>query len=279
MIIELNDYLTTSCSFEKRGVILDAARTLESVLGPNVYVPIDELIYSQEAEDRNVTVDSICEALLAQFEVVYSKFGVFFDEDVIGVEHLTTLASGIEALLAVELNEGTETIINIINSSDDSQEVFFELLEEVSPGSGLPFEELIGRVEPTFVEAVLASARRPQPQDNISVPDEISTAYIERCMAFRKRFGRTAIVGDLIEHRANLNVDPMVSFTLISHLLDAEKSEETAKELYALVTYSSARNDEIVPKVKQLIDVVAVDELYSVKINEAFHDLLGGQNA
>lgn len=279
MIVELNHWLSENTSLEQRGVLVDAARTLEGFLGPNVYIPIDELLYGEDAEDRNFVIDGIHEALLAQFEVVYAKFGVFFDEDLIDTTVLAKLSNGLEALLAVELYEDRQTIDNIVMTSDDSQEAFVELLDEVSPGMGLALEELIERVDPTFVDAIRSIVREPRPGEKSEVPQEENDAYMSRCKEFRAKFGRTQLVGDIVEHRGNLRVSPFISIGLISDLLETKKAKETALELYALTVYSNVQNDEIVPTVKKLIEQVCVEDAHVIGVVEAFHDLLGGHHA
>lgn len=279
MIVELNHWLSENTSLEQRGVLVDAARTLEGFLGPNVYIPIDELLYGEDAEDRNFVIDGIHEALLAQFEVVYAKFGVFFDEDLIDTTVLAKLSNGLEALLAVELYEDRQTIDNIVMTSDDSQEAFVELLDEVSPGMGLALEELIERVDPTFVDAIRSIVREPRPGEKSEVPQEENDAYMSRCKEFRVKFGRTQLVGDIVEHRGNLRVSPFISIGLISDLLETKKAKETALELYALTVYSNVPNDEIVPTVKKLIEQVCVEDAHVIGVVEAFHDLLGGHHA
>lgn len=279
MIVELNHWLSENTSLEQRGVLVDAARTLEGFLGPNVYIPIDELLYGEDADDRNFVIDGIHEALLAQFEVVYAKFGVFFDEDQIDTTHLRSLSNGLEALLAIELYEDRKSIDNIVNTSDDSQEAFIELLEEVSPNIGLALEDLIDRVESTFVDVVRSIVREPRLFEEEGVSQEENEDYMKRCKAFRGKFGRTPLVGDIVEHRGNLRLSPFITISLISDQLDTKKSKETALELYALTVYSNVKTDEIVPTVKKLIEQVCVEEGDTIGLVEAFHDLLGGHHA
>lgn len=278
MIVELNHWLSENASVEQRGLLVDAARTLEGFLGPNVYIPIDELLYGEDAEDRNHVMDGIHEALLAQFEVVYAKFGVFFDEELIDTSCLAKLSNGLEALMAVELYEDRNTVGNIIDTSDDSLEAFVELLDEVSPGMGLALEEYLERVEATFIDVIREIVRTPRPGDVEDVSQEENDNYSERCKAFRLAHGRTALVGDIIEHRGNLRVSPYVALSLISDKLETRKAAETAKELYALVVYSNVKNDEIVPTVKKLIEQVCVEEADLIGVIDAFHSLLGGHH-
>lgn len=279
MIVELNHWLSENASLEQRGLLVDAARTLEGFLGPNVYIPIDELLYGEDAEDRNHVMDGIHEALLAQFEVVYAKFGVFFDEELIDTSCLAKLSNGLEALMAVELYEDRNTVGNIINTCDDSLEAFVELLDEVSPNMGLALEEYLERVESTFIDVMRDIVREPRPGDIDDANQEDNDNYAKRCKAFRLTHGRTALVGDIIEHRGNLRVSPYISFSLISDKIDTSKAVETAKELYALVVYSNCTNDEIIPITKKLIEQVCVEEADLIGVVEAFHDLLGGHHA
>lgn len=279
MIVELNHWLSENASLEQRGLLVDAARTLEGFLGPNVYIPIDELLYGEDAEDRNYVMDGLHEALLGQFEVVYAKFGVFFDEELIDTTCIAALSNGLEALMAVELYEDRNTIGDIINTSDDTQEAFMGLLDEVSPGMGLALEDYLQRVEHTFIDVIREIVRTPRPGDIENVDQEENDNYSQRCKKFRVEQGRTELVGGIIEHRGNLRMSPFITLSLISDKLDTRKAKDTAKELFALTVYSNVKNDEIVPTVKKLIEQVCVEEADLIGVVEAFHDLMGGHRA
>ena len=275
MITDLNDYLLITTSYEKRGLLLNVARVLESVVGENTYVAIDELLLAPEAIDYHHTVDRIQEALLGVLEAAFAKFGVFFDEDLIEVRHLGPLCDSLEALCAIELNESKDYLLNLVESSDDPMDALINVLEEVSPGSALVLEEVLERVDFNLFLALKTALRENNIEFNTDQDEAKDREYIERCQAFRKRYGRPPLVGDLLEHRAKLRYPASVTVPLISAQLDTENPKAAALELYALAVYSNAESAEILPVAKQLVELVCSDPMQAVAVTTALHELLG----
>lgn len=280
MITELNDFLTYAVTFERRAVMLETARVLESVVGENIYIPIDEALTAPEAADTNFTVDSIGEALLGSMEVAYNKFGVYFDEELIEQVHLPALANTLEAMVQLPLNEARDYLNALIDGSNDAQEALFSVLEEVSPGSSAVLEEIIERVDYNLIYKLRDLLREPDVENlhmEAAVEAEAqSRNYIERCQTFRKKFGRTPLVGNLLDHGAKLHYSPEVTLSLISGDLSTEDAKATAAELYALVSYSDVSNAEVISTTKRLIEQVCVDPDHHLRVTDAFHAMLGG---
>lgn len=276
MITELNDYLTVAAPYEKRGLLLDVARVLESVVGENVYVAIDELLNAPEALDYNTTVDSIQEALLGSLETCFAKFGVYFDEDLIGQNHLHPLCNALEALCSVELNESKDYLLNLVESSSDPMEALIVVLEEISPGSAAVLEETLERVDLNLFLALKEALRENNTAPVYSNEEALEQEYIDRCQAFRKRYGRPALVGELLEHKAKLRYSPSVTVSLISDRLDTSNPKATALELYALTVYSDTPTTELLQVTTQLVGQVCNDPTQALAVSSALHELLGG---
>jgi len=278
MITDLNNYLMAAAPYEKRGQIIYVARTLESVIGENIYIAIDEVIQSEDALDYNVAVDSIQEALLASLETAYAKFGIFFDEDLIDKRHLFQLSNTLETLCQLELNEERDYLISLIEAAEDPIGALVDVLDVVSPGSVETLEEVVSRVSPDLLIALKTALRDNNVETSFESfeSDEIHAAYVKRCQEFKARYGRPALVGELLAHGAKLRYDPMITLSLISNELDTEHAESAVKELYALAVYSSCPTLELVPTTKRLIDAVCPDPAHVLTLNEALHKLLGG---
>lgn len=276
MITELNDYLSVSVSPEQRAQLLEVARVLESVVGENVYVAIDEILEAPEKDDIHSTVDSLYEALLGTMETVLAKYGIFLDEDVLETRHLFDLSRVLEAVTQLELNEAKDYIGNLIDAADDAQGALLDILDEVAPGTSMVLEETILRVDYNLIYKLRELLREPNPRVELEAFDEdASRHYVERCQSFRKKFGRTPLVGALLDHGAKLRYDPAVTVALISGDLETEDAKGSALELYALVTYSNVPSHELVPTTKRLIEQVCVDPAHVMKLVDAFHEIMG----
>ena len=277
MITDLNDYLTIAAPYEKRGLLLNVARVLESVVGENTYVAIDELLMAPEALDYHATIDGIQEALLGTLETAFAKFGVFFDEELLEPRHLQPLCDSLEALCAIELNESKDYLLNLVESSEDPMDALMNVLEEVSPGSALVLEEVLERVDMNLFLALRDALRNNNHELTHEYNEAKDLEYIARCQSFRKRYGRTPLVGDLLEHKAKLRFAPSITVTLISDRLDTDNAKATALELYALVTYSDTPTAELLPVTKQLVEQICSDPMQTVNVSTALHELMGGQ--
>lgn len=280
MITELNDFLTHAVTFERRAVMLETARVLESVVGENIYIAIDEALMGPEADDINFTVDSIGESLLGSMEVAYNKFGIYFDEELIEQVHLPALANTLEALVQLPLNEARDYLNALIDGANDTQEALYLVLEEVSPGSSAVLEEIIERVDYNLIYKLRDLLREPDVEnlhmEGVAEADAKQRNYIERCQTFRKKFGRTPLVGNLLDHGAKLHYAPEVTLSLISGDLATEDAKATAAELYALVAYSDVSNSDVISTTKRLIEQVCVDPEHHLRVTDAFHAMLGG---
>ena len=276
MIQYLDEYLQAAATPARRGVLLQVALVLESILGESIYVSIDELLHRPESVDYNQTVDEISESLLASLEVAFAQFGLYFDEELIEPHHLTLLADTLEALGNLESNEDRDYILSIIEGSTDHVEALVATLECVSPGIALGVEELVYRVDPQLMIALKNALREPARREPAPEFDEkAAAAYIQRCQEFRKKFGRPPIVGELIEHKANLKHHPDLTFKLVAPSLDTKNAPQTAWELYALVVYSNCESAEITTTVERLIVEACADQADVLKIQDEFRKLLG----
>lgn len=276
MINYLDDYLKVATTPAKRAVLLDVALVLESVIGQNVQISIDEILHDPDAIDYNKTVDNIYESLMASMEVAYNQFGIYFDEELISPGHLKMLADVLESLCQLELNEDKDYLLNLIESSDDLTEALVSLIEAISPGVSMDFEEIIYRIDPQLIIALKNALREPARREPTPDFDEkAAEAYIKRCQEFRKKYGRPPLINDLLEHRANLRHHPDHTIGLISKSLDTVNAKQTAWELLALVTYSNCTTEEIGSYVTKLIEKVCADPADVSAVQDEYQKLLG----
>jgi len=282
MINELNDFLIASVTPEKRGVLLNATRIIESILGENTYIAIDEIIQSPDSHaDPIPAVDKIYEALLALTEVVYNKFGIYLDEDLVTPAAMAGLVEALETLVSLDLQEERDYLCTLIDTSDTATEALLNVLEEVCPNSSLTLEEVVDRVDPNLIYILKDRLREPNPYVNLETQDDSAEAqqrlYVERCQAFRRIHGRTPLVGGLLEHGAKLQYDPLTTVSLISGQLDTQDADSTAKELYALTVYSNVPTNEIHATVQRLIEHVCTDPEHVTKVVSVFLTLFGAR--
>ena len=276
MINYLDDYLKVATTPAKRAVLLDVALVLESVIGQNVQISIDEILHDPDSIDYNKTVDNIYESLMASMEVAYNQFGIYFDEELISPGHLKMLADVLESLCQLELNEDKDYLLNLIESSDDLTEALVSLIEAISPGVSMDFEEIIYRIDPQLIIALKNALREPARREPTPDFDEkAAEAYIKRCQEFRKKYGRPPLINDLLEHRANLRHHPDHTIGLISKSLDTVNAKQTAWELLALVTYSNCTTEEIGSYVTKLIEKVCADPADVSAVQDEYQKLLG----
>lgn len=282
MINELNEFLTAYVAPEKRAVLLNTARILESIIGENTYVAIDEITQAPDSHaDPIPAVDQIYQVLLALTEVVYNKFGIYLDEDQVTTQDLQNLTDALEALVGLELQEERDYLCNLIDTSDTASEALLNVLEEVAPGSSLALEAVLDRVDPNLIYALKDRLREPNPYVELEAQDDTTEArqrqYVERCQAFRRIHGRPPLVGSLLEHGAKLQYDPFTTVSLISAQLETNDFVGTAKELYALAVYSSIETSEIHATVQRLIEHVCTDPEHVTRVVSEFLTLFGAR--
>lgn len=271
MIEVLDEFLKYTTTFEKRAMLLNATRVVESVAGDDFIFTIQQIITDEDDCSTNEKIDSIQDSLLGVYVTVFKRFSIYLDEELIEPQALTNFADVLEALLAIELNEDLVGLRAILDSADDSQEILVESLELVGKGYGYRFEEYLERVETTFVDRLRDAVREASVTEN-HLPD-VTDKYRDRKVAFRKKYAETSMVVALVAAGANLNFDPSITIDLISKQLDEKDPERCALELYALVVFSTVNDVDVRTRTAALIESLNFDPKDALLVSTAFSKL------
>ena len=128
MLKELNEYLADHVSVERRALVVDSLRTLESLLGASIYESLDPLLQIEEAAEPASTLDVINETILGLFYQAYSQFGITLDKAQLEPDQFYELNTGIEALLQIEVSELGEELTVAMECSDDTVDALLNVL-------------------------------------------------------------------------------------------------------------------------------------------------------
>ena len=258
-------------------VLLEATRTLDSVLGPKTWVTIDNLV-ADETIDSLAVFDEIDECIIGLYYAVFLQFGITIDlEQVEATDHLK-LSNALEALTQLELNEDKESILSALDFATDSEEALLLCLDTVSPGVGTAFSELVASVKPALVKRLREVFSTPGAIDEGSI--EAAVAYSKRLQEYRNKHELPQVIESLLDDGANLRLSPLLTIDLVQKRLMEERidppNEELAEIIAALVVYSDTNPDDFVPVSKELCGKAFADEAKAVAVEQILFTKLGG---
>lgn len=274
MFDQLNLYLTACTSPERRETLINAMRSLESILGPQVWTNIDHLLTSEESADTNYTMGEIEETILGLFYSAYAQFGIVLDIDLLEARLTRNLTTTMEALLQAETSEFGEQFRNILEVNNNVQDALFEILEEVLPESVRGLEDVVIQVSPSLLDRLLEVTAQRVDLRATTVVSEVEAAYQSRVQAFRAKHGRTPVVGALLDSGANLRFGPNVTLSLIESYLADLAPKEAALELYALTTYSNLPDAEVLPATRLLVKEAFAEEEFAGEVELVLNEVL-----
>ena len=274
MFDQLNLYLQACTSPERRETLITAMRTLESLLGPQVWTNIDHLLTVEEAADTNYTMGEIEETILGLFYSAYAQFGIVLDIDQLEPRLTGVLTETIEALLQSETSEFGQRFRDILEVNNNVQDALLEILDEVLPHCARGLEDVIYQVSPSLLERLLEATEARLELRATEVATEAEAAYQRRVQAFRAKHGRTPVVGALLDSGANLRFGPNVTISLIESYLGDLAPKEAALELYALVTYSNLSDADVLPATRLLVKEAFASEEQAGEVELVLNEVL-----
>lgn len=277
MLDEFNEFLEPRVSPERRMVLLEATRTLDSVLGAKTWITIDNLITDNSIDQLGI-FDEIDECIIGLYYAVFLQFGITIDIEAVDATRHLTLSNALEALTQLELNEDRETILSALDFAADSEEALMLCLDTVSPGTGTAFIELVTSTKPALLKRIREVFSTPEALSESSIEEAV--AYSKRLQEYRKNHEVPAAVEYWLDNGANLRMSPLLTIDLVQKYLLEERydpsDEEFAEIIASLVLYSDTQPKDFVPVAKELCGKAFADEAKAVAVEQLLNSKLGG---
>jgi len=271
----INEYLMGRTSLELRTKLMDGLRTATTILGEQCLMAVQKEIQRDEAEFSANGIDFITEALLGLIYQSFLKFGITLDQDAMEHRWITPYCDTLELLANYEQTQYAEQITSILELSDTSEDVLFNVLQLLDPDLDLSWEDTLDSVSIALIERFRTALREAATQ----VPDttglgsvDEETAYLERIRAFREQ-GKylDTVTYQYYDSGANLRVAPELTLDLLKHRYSVLEYPQLARELIVLCTYAALPNAEVVPTAKRIA------QSFDPEVELALADLLGGR--
>ena len=271
MLKELNEYLADHVSVERRALVVDSLRTLESLLGASIYESLDPLLQIEEAAEPASTLDVINETILGLFYQAYSQFGITLDKAQLEPDQFYELNTGIEALLQIEVSELGEELTVAMECSDDTVDALLNVLETIIPESSAKLANLIENVSTNLIARIRDTINNPVVVSEFD--DETNKTYLARIRAYNERRTRPELVEFLLDAGANLRLNPANTMALVADHFTEFDIRDVAETIYALVVYSSVPDSEVITTTKALCDHAFADEEKIAKLELIINDV------
>ena len=271
----INEYLMGRTSLELRTKLMDGLRTATTILGEQCLMAVQKEIQRDEAEFSANGIDFITEALLGLIYQSFLKFGITLDQDAMEHRWITPYCDTLELLANYEQTQYAEQITSILELSDTSEDVLFNVLQLLDPDLDLSWEDTLDSVSIALIERFRTALREAATQ----VPDttglgsvDEETAYLERIRSFREQ-GKylDTVTYHYYYSGANLRVAPELTLDLLKHRYSVLEYPQLARELIVLCTYAALPNAEVIPTAKRIA------QSFDPEVELALADLLGGR--
>lgn len=210
MLQDLNTYLSLVTSDERRAILVEAFRTLEAILGDEIYIPVDELTQSDDVEHSAVTTE-LDELVIGYMTQAFSKVGVQFDYDLIEATEITVLSETLQTLYSIENHEDLSEFTWMMENAADTVEALQAVLIHIRPELEDKLDWMTS-VNPALLQRIREIARKAK-----AVPGRIVTVpgRQERIKAFIEKHGASTTVDLMLDNGISLDHFPLYTMGLL----------------------------------------------------------------
>lgn len=249
MLQDLNTYLSLVTSDERRAILVEAFRTLEAILGDEIYIPVDELTQSEDADQSAVTTE-LDELVIGYMTQAFSAVGVQLDFETIEATDIHTLTDALQALYSIENHEDLSEFTWMMESAVDTVEALQAVLIHINPELEDKIDWIVS-VNPSLLQRIREIARRAKP-----LPGRVETVpgRQERIKAFIQKHGASPTVDRLLDD--GINFDHFPSYAIGILLANIDPADNDFPKAFYEVILRSKMPTEITKDMSALLTVI-----------------------
>lgn len=239
MFEDLKKYLLTLLPSIQVEIITNSYKNLYTVYGEMIPMALSDLVKNINSNEDSTNIANIYNTVIDHIEEALLKFGIVIDDEEIEFKDLDDLNNILNAFLELESFDDLETILNIIEVSEDNATTLNEIVNEINATDidyTRYFLKVSDNVLPNIRELIITYLKEqeditPTVQINPSLIKFIQLKYHEKVddklkMVLLTKPGTLSLDSILRTYGASLADDPLGEYGWVLACLASTDSEE-----------------------------------------------------
>lgn len=239
MFEDLKKYLLTLLPSIQVEIITNSYKNLYTVYGEMIPMALSDLVKNINSNEDSTNIANIYNTVIDHIEEALLKFGIVIDDEEIEFKDLDDLNNILNAFLELESFDDLETILNIIEVSEDNATTLNEIVNEINATDidyTRYFLKVSDNVLPNIRELIITYLKEqedtaPTVQINSSLIKFIQLKYHEKVddklkMVLLTKPGTLSLDSILRTYGASLADDPLGEYGWVLACLASTDSEE-----------------------------------------------------
>ena len=239
MFEDLKKYLLTLLPSIQVEIITNSYKNLYTVYGEMIPMALSDLVKNINSNEDSTNIANIYNTVIDHIEEALLKFGIVIDDEEIEFKDLDDLNNILNAFLELESFDDLETILNIIEVSEDNATTLNEIVNEINATDidyTRCFLKVSDNVLPNIRELIITYLKEqvdtsPTVQINSSLIKFIQLKYHEKVddklkMVLLTKPGTLSLDSILRTYGASLADDPLGEYGWVLACLASTDSEE-----------------------------------------------------
>lgn len=265
----LNKWVTP----EKRELYLTAVSVLARHGSYRAWTEISQYIEFAETQDStSMIVDTIDNCLMIDIERVLEEHTIIVETT------MSVMVTILESLLFIDVCEDSQTLLNLLEGSENEMEVLFRLLEFASGKPWEYFSEGILSVSPFLLERMQEILTNKTITTESSVEDNsIETDKLQKLSTFIEKYPNSFVTKAITDDFMHIGmpIDILIEkFKLDIAALQQESAKHSAIEMLGLSLVSDTPFTNAVTKAKSLIEYFFNDIRFMTDVDIALDNIV-----
>ena len=239
MFEDLKKYLLTLLPSIQVEIITNSYKNLYTVYGEMIPMALSDLVKNINSNEDSTNIANIYNTVIDHIEEALLKFGIVIDDEEIEFKDLDDLNNILNAFLELESFDDLETILNIIEVSEDNATTLNEIVNEINATDidyTRYFLKVSDNVLPNIRDLIITYLKEqedttPTVQINSSLIKFIQLKYHEKVddklkMVLLTKPGTLSLDSILRTYGASLADDPLGEYGWVLACLASTDSEE-----------------------------------------------------
>lgn len=263
MFVMLKNYLSEVLTPQATDVYVRAAKTLSGYGYIEFEAHIGDLLQLTGGHDETHIITSIEGVLLKSYYNLLDSFGVYLNS-----ADVVQMTEYVDALMGLTNYGDPQAILDIIQSTDDSNEAFAEILSLISPYTTEDILLTVDEVSPMLINQIHEEMEQLEENLSTEIIGDITDATGEFLNIVRKRLhaymylpgNSDLLIGQAIANgmRVFLDFDSYIS-QANADLIKIHDVSQLAREVLAMALASNTPNDEVVDTAVDCLPEFIVD--------------------
>lgn len=267
MLNELEAVLMTKVSPERADVLRNAARIIEGMGLHNVFLEIEHLLAMEDEIDPSQILYDVEYILLQGMKATLNNFSIYSSS--LDIELLSAIVEGVTAL---ENYEDTDTVLGILDSDLDDEELLAELLELTTEYMAEDFLNVLDSVSHRLTERIRSLFLEEEDRGTLYGNEHSVDSIVKRLKAISGL--EDSLVYDHVSEGLPLGLDPAHVFNRIEEDLFDLTVQQTAKEITVAVMASNVENDRVAQCAKDHAEELYDDANFLSDVNRTIDSLV-----